>query len=79
MKINRAVIRKRIRDRAAGAAFLAPSFLGAAVFNIVPFGVVVYYAFIKSPLVQEFVGFENFKNVLSNASFRMAASSMAAG
>ena len=73
MKQNHTAIRKRIRDRFAGAAFLAPSFLGAALFYIVPFGVVVYYSFIKSPLVRDFVGFENFVNVLHNASFRMAA------
>ena len=73
MKINHAKLRRKIRGRLSGAAFLAPSFLGAAIFYILPFGVVVYYSLIKSPLVKEFVGFENFTNVLNNSSFRMAA------
>ena len=73
MKINHAKLRRKMRGRLSGAAFLAPSFLGAAIFYILPFGVVVYYSLIKSPLVREFVGFENFVNVLNNSSFRMAA------
>ena len=73
MKKSHRAIRNRIRDGAAGAAFLAPSFLGALLFYIIPFGVVIYYAFIRSPLARDFVGFENFVNVLKNASFRMAA------
>lgn len=77
MKSNYAVRRRKfhqkLRGRLTGAAFLAPSFLGAAIFYILPFGVVVYYSLIKSPLVRDFVGFANFTNVLNNSSFRMAA------
>ena len=42
MKINHAKLRRKMRGRLSGAAFLAPSFLGAAIFDILPFGVVVY-------------------------------------
>ena len=58
MKINHARLRRKARERLSGAAFLAPSFLGAAIFYILPFGVVVYYSLIRSPLVREFVGFD---------------------
>jgi len=74
MKMTLQRLKRKAHDRAVGAAFLAPSFLGALVFYIVPFGVVVYYSLIRSPLVREYVGIENFKNILANSAFRQAAS-----
>ncbi len=63
----------RLRDRFSGAAFLAPSFIGVAVFFIVPFCVVIYYSMIDSPIRHNFVFFENFLNVLNNGAFKIAA------
>lgn len=59
-------------------AFLGPSLLGVSTFFIIPFLVVVYYSVIRSPINQEFVGLENFINVLKNSSFQTAAKNTAA-
>jgi multiple sugar transport system permease protein len=64
---------RRSRELIGGAVFLAPSFIGVCVFFIVPFGVVVYYSMIDSPLQHNFVFLENFKNVLNNIAFKQAA------
>jgi multiple sugar transport system permease protein len=53
-------------------AFLAPSVLGVLVFFIVPFGVVVYYSIIESPVNHEFVFLDNFIRVIQNSSFQIA-------
>lgn len=63
----------RMRNFITSSAFLAPSFIGVCIFFIVPFGVVVYYSMIDSPLQHNFVFLENFKNVLSNSAFKQAA------
>ena len=52
--------------------FLGPSFLGVALFFIIPFGVVVYYSFIHGPMDHSFAGFQNYVNVLQNAAFQQA-------
>ena len=54
------------------SCFLGPSFLGVLMFFIVPFGVVVYYAFIQGPMNNSFVGLQNFINVINNNAFRIA-------
>lgn len=68
--INR---KRRIREFISSSAFLAPSFIGVCIFFIIPFGVVIYYSMIDSPLNHEFVFLENFKNVLNNSAFKQAA------
>lgn len=64
-------------DRAKTSLFIAPSFLGAAVFFILPFFVVGYYALIDNPISGEYVGLRNFMNLFNNAIFRMAAKNTA--
>ena len=64
---------KRSRDTINGALWLAPSFLGVAVFYIIPFFVIVYYSVIDSPLRRNFVFFDNFINLFENRAFRLAA------
>lgn len=64
---------ERRRARLASAGFLAPSFLGVAVFFVVPFGVVVYYSLIQNPVSRAFVGFENYAKLFQNAAFQRAA------
>lgn len=67
-------LKKRNKRRKLGAAaFLAPSLLGVLTFFVVPFFVVVYYSLIDNPISAEFVGIENFVNVLHNGAFRIAA------
>lgn len=76
---NRTPEEKR-RDRkelAVSMTFLSPSLLGLLVFFVVPFFVVVFYAFVNNPIRQEFVWFRNFINVINNHSFRLAAKNTA--
>ena len=69
---------KRARiDRFKTSFFIAPSFIGAAIFFILPFFVVGYYALIDNPISQEFVGLQNFANLFGNAAFRTAAKNTA--
>lgn len=70
--------RERLKDVAHSMAFLGPSLLGVSTFFIIPFLVVVYYSVIRSPINPEFVGLENFINVLKNSSFQTAAKNTAA-
>lgn len=69
--------RRLQRERYKTSLFIAPSFLGAAVFYILPFFVVGYYAIIDNIFSREFVGFANFANLLRNSIFRMAAKNTA--
>ncbi len=69
--------RRLQRERYKTSLFIAPSFLGAAVFYILPFFVVGYYAVIDNIFNPEFVGFANFANLLRNSIFRMAAKNTA--
>ncbi len=61
----------RFRDLARSLCFLSPSFLGVFLFFILPFGLVVKYAFTNA--AGEPVRFQNFVNLLKNPIFRMAA------
>ena len=61
----------RIRDFARSLCFLSPSFLGVFLFFILPFVVVVKYAFTNA--AGEQVAFQNFVSLLKNPIFRMAA------
>ncbi len=63
----------RVKDFIKSLCFLCPSFLGVCVFFIIPFGVVVYYSLIDGVASSEFVFLDNFKALLQNSSFRIAA------
>lgn len=78
------MVKKRIKrdrrqriDRAKTSLFIVPSFIGAAVFFILPFFVVGYYALIDNLFNREFVGLQNFLNLFNNSIFRMAAKNTA--
>ena len=60
------------RAKFSSSCFLLPSLLGVLLFFLVPFGVVVYYAFVDNPVGGSFVWFENFVKVWNNAAFRQA-------
>lgn len=55
------------------AFFLAPSLTGVAVFFILPFLVVIYYALVNNPIQHKFVFADNFIKVWNNGAFRLAA------
>jgi len=76
-KSKRKVNRRQRIDRFKTSLFIAPSFFGAAVFFILPFFVVAYYSVIDNPINREFVGLLNFKNLIGNPIFRMAAKNTA--
>ena len=61
----------KLKDLARSLCFLSPSFLGVFLFFILPFAVVVKYAFTNA--AGEPVQFQNFVNLLKNPIFRMAA------
>lgn len=69
--------REKRRERLVSFAFLSPSVLGVLVFFVLPFFVVIYYAFVNNPVLHEFVGFDNFRNLFHNQSFRLAAKNTA--
>jgi len=61
----------KLKDFARSLCFLSPSFLGVFLFFILPFAVVVKYAFTNA--AGEPVQFQNFVNLLKNPIFKMAA------
>lgn len=64
---------ERRKDFARSLCFLAPSFLGVAVFFIVPFCVVVYYSVIDGVGSRNFVFLDNFIKLFNNSAFILAA------
>ncbi len=77
MKHCRSEFQVRIKDFLRSLCFLSPSLLGVCLFFIVPFGVVVYYAFTDGYDSGVFTGLENFKSLLGNNIFRLAAKNTA--
>ena len=65
-------MKSRIRDRLTGLAFLFPSLLGVLLFFLLPFCVVVWYA-----LNRNFVFLDNFRALLRNGAFLLAAKNTA--
>lgn len=64
--VNR-IQRKR---KFSSGLFIAPSFLGVLVFFLIPFLVVVFYSLVDNPVSNQFVGIDNFKQVIGNAAFQ---------
>lgn len=52
---------------------LLPSLCGFTAFFVIPFFVSLYYAFTESAFSDRFTGFDNFRMLLSNEFFRLAA------
>lgn len=69
--------REKRRERLVSLAYVSPSLLGVLIFFVLPFFVVIYYAFVNNPVLHEFVGFDNFRNLFQNQSFRLAAKNTA--
>lgn len=65
--------RQRRRERMISLAFFSPSLLGVLIFFVLPFFVVIYYAFVNNPVQHQFVGLDNFRYLFGNYSFRLAA------
>lgn len=52
--------------------FLSPSLIGVVIFYILPFFLIIYYAFVDNPVSTNFVFLDNFKALLNNESFKKA-------
>lgn len=63
---------KEKKQKAVSGLFLAPSIVGVLLFFVLPFLVVIYYSFLNNPVSKDFVGFENYVNVITNNAFRTA-------
>lgn len=61
----------------ASMCFSGLSFLGMAVFYVIPFGVIIYYSFIAGAMDHSFVGLKNYISVLNNGAFRIAVKNTA--
>ncbi|MCM1283004.1 MAG: sugar ABC transporter permease [Muribaculaceae bacterium] len=67
---------RRRRRAFAGLAFLAPGFLGIAVFYLIPFVDVCRRSFLQTS-TGSFCGLENYRRVLDNTAFALAAKNTA--
>lgn len=74
-KLNIKSVRKNVLK--PEVLFFLPSLLGVAVFFIIPFGVIAFYTAINNPIQQEFVFLDNFKALLGNSAFILAAKNTA--
>jgi hypothetical protein rflaF_19763 len=68
----------RRRERVFSNVCLVPSILGVLIFFVIPFGIVVYYSLINNPIMKEYVGLENYRNLLVNEAFKRASANTAA-
>lgn len=69
---KKALKKKKTKERIGWSLFMAPSLLGVLTFFILPFIVVIIYAFVNNPIQMEFVGFNNFIYLFNNAAFKIA-------
>ena len=60
------------RERRLTSLFVLPSLIGLLVFFIIPYAVVIYYSVVDNPINQQFVFFDNYRNLLDNSAFRLA-------
>ena len=66
------VSRRERAERRRTGVFMWPSFLGIMMFFIVPFMIVIYYSLIDGNTSANFVGLQNYENLLNNSAFKMA-------
>lgn len=68
-------LKKWIRkDSSAAWIFLAPSGVGFALFYLIPFAMGLFYSFMDNTVDGQFVGLDNYRELLASSSFRKAAS-----
>lgn len=71
VKLPKSQIQKNIDKKSW--FFMLPSIIGVLVFFVIPFLVVIYYAFISNVNAPQFVGFKNIIKVFGNSSFKQAS------
>lgn len=62
------------KDASAAMFFLVPSGIGFALFYLIPFAMGMYYSFMSQLVGGDFVGFDNYLELLESGSFRKAVS-----
>ncbi|GIO99925.1 sugar ABC transporter permease [Paenibacillus lautus] len=62
------------KDASAAMFFLVPSGIGFALFYLIPFAMGMYYSFMSQSVGGDFVGFDNYLELLESGSFRKAVS-----
>ena len=67
----------KLKEWGAGTGFLLPSVAGVMLFFIVPFIMLIQMSFQRSATNSDFVGFENYKTVLTNEAFLTASGNTA--
>lgn len=77
MNKDKRVLTYHRREFLQSVAFLTPSVLGVLMFFVVPFGIVVYYSVMSSPINGEFVAMDNFISLVHNPAFQTAAKNTA--
>lgn len=65
------------KDKIIAILFIAPSIIGILVFYIIPFIWMVVYSFFDKPVNGDFVGFENYIDLINNGVYRKALSNTA--
>lgn len=69
---------KRLKiERFKTSLFIAPSFIGLAIFYLLPFFRVIYYSLVDNQVNQGFVGLENYKKLFENEAFLLGAKNTA--
>lgn len=63
----------RLKEKVFSNICIMPSLIGVLIFFLVPFGIVIYYSLIRSPATNEFVGLDNYKDLLQSVAFKKAA------
>ena len=76
-KKNSCIILHKQEKLAVSILYLSPSIAGMLLFYVVPFFVVIFYASVNNPISHQFVGLDNFKSLLRNSAFQLAAKNTA--
>ncbi|MEK3900182.1 carbohydrate ABC transporter permease [Paenibacillus sp. FSL R7-0179] len=61
------------KDSSAAWLFLAPSLIGFALFYLIPFGMGVFYSFMDRAVDGQYVGLQQYRELIAGDSFRKAA------
>lgn len=68
----RVIFNKITRRQSFGWQWITPSIIGVMIFYIIPFGIVIYYSNISNIFTKQFVGLQNYVELISNSAFMLA-------
>ncbi|MBE6930092.1 MAG: sugar ABC transporter permease [Ruminococcaceae bacterium] len=76
-RARRSGVKREGRLKFISGAFILPSAAGMALFYVIPFALVFYYAMVDNPIGGNFVFLDNFRMLFNNLAFKMAATNTA--